>query len=67
MIKFIIAVSVIIASGKGVRSKLQSLGGNLLDIRKNPHAIDVGLELNLRHSYWCIMWMETYTILGLEI
>jgi hypothetical protein len=51
MIKFITVASVIIASGKVVELKLQSLVGNPLDIRKNPHVIDVGLGLNLRLNY----------------
>jgi hypothetical protein len=51
MIKFIIVVSVIIALGKVEKLKLQTLDGNPLDIRKNPHVIDVGSGLNLRHNY----------------
>jgi hypothetical protein len=50
MIKFITVASVIIASGKVAKLKLQSLVGNPLAIRKNPHVIDVGLGPSLRLS-----------------
>jgi hypothetical protein len=31
--------------------KLLTHGGKLLDIRKNPHAIDVGLGPSMRRNY----------------
>jgi hypothetical protein len=37
------------------KSGPQNLDGKPLDIRKNPHAIDVGLRANMQHSYWYIM------------
>jgi hypothetical protein len=51
MIKFIIVIAVIIALKKDVELKLRSPSGKLRDIRKNPHVIGAGLELNLQPSY----------------
>jgi hypothetical protein len=59
MIKFIIGVGVSTVSKKDVESKLLNPDGKLLDTRKNPPAIAVGLGPNMRLNSWCIMWMAT--------
>jgi len=51
MTEYIIVVSVITVLGKVAKLKLQTLDGNLLDTRKNPHVIDVGLGPSLQHNY----------------
>jgi hypothetical protein len=43
------------------KSKDLILVGPQQAIRKNPHAIDVGSKPDIRHNYWCIMWMEILT------
>jgi hypothetical protein len=67
MTEYIIAVSVTTVSERAVESRRQNHNGSWLDIRKNPHVIDVGLEPSLQLSCWCIMRMVIYTIQGLEI
>jgi hypothetical protein len=53
----VVVVSIVL---KEIEKKsLQLLDGLLLDIRKNPHVIDVGLEQSILHNYWFIMLMVT--------
>jgi hypothetical protein len=46
--KFTIVAGVSTVSRKAAESKHLNLDGKLLDIRKNPHAIDVGSKPNGR-------------------
>jgi len=51
MIKYIIAVAVTTVLEKIAKLNQQNLNGKSLDIRKNPHVINVGLGLNFQHNY----------------
>jgi hypothetical protein len=55
MIKFIIGVVVSTVLRKDVGLNLLNPDGKLLDIRKNPPAIAVGLSPSMRLNCWCIM------------
>jgi hypothetical protein len=59
MIVCIIEVAVRYALRRTRRSSRLFLVGKVQATRKNPHVIDVGLELDIQHNYWYIMLMET--------
>jgi hypothetical protein len=58
-VRFIIVVVAEIALAETRKLRCLTLDGKLLDIRKNPHAIDVGSKLDIAFNYWFITWMET--------
>jgi hypothetical protein len=58
MVRFIIAVVAEVVLAETRKLRYLTLDGKLLDIRKNPHVIDVGSNQDIVFSYWFIMWME---------
>jgi hypothetical protein len=62
MIVFTIEVAVRYALKRTKRSSLLFLVGKVQATRKNPHVIDVGLELDIQHNYWYYMLTEISTM-----
>jgi hypothetical protein len=59
MIKYIIAVDVLLVYAEISEKKIRCPSGSLRVTRKNPHAIAVDSDQNMQHNYWYITWMVT--------
>jgi hypothetical protein len=56
MIKYIIAVDVLLVYAEVSEKKARCPSGSLRVTRKNPHANVVGSDLNIQLNCWFIMW-----------